>query len=208
MKETILLGGIRMREKQMDILKIIKERRSTLAFKKDTIDSNILKEIFTYGSYAPTHYLKEAWRIKLYQGEGKERFVTAIIRSYQRSGMLGKDDSEQTLRSIKSIAGFLLGIPHHALIYFEKTTNQIRNEEEYSSVAAFIQNSQLAAWAYGVGMLWTITPYMHDAIFMEEIGLANEKHKISAVLQIGYPEKVTRAKGRTPIEKHMEIINK
>lgn len=192
----------------MDILQTIKSRRSTLAFKKDEIALDVLKEIFTYGSYAPTHYMSEAWRIKLYQGEGKNDLVGAIIKSYQRTGMLKSDDSPATLRSIESIASFLLRIPHHALIYFEKKADPIRNEEEYSSIAAFIQNCQLAAWEYNIGMLWTITPYMHDEAFIEEVGLDNEKHKISAVLQIGYPEKVTRLKERTPVDRYLEIIDK
>lgn len=54
---------------------------------------------------------------------------------------------------------------------------------------------QLAAWELGVGMLWTITPYMHDANFYDEIGLDIEKDKIAAVMQIGYPKKVPKSKG-------------
>lgn len=190
----------------MDILRTIKERRSTLAFKNEEIDIATLKEIFTYGSYAPTHYMSEAWRIKLYQGKGKQILVQAILNSYQRVGMLPKGDSPKAVRSRESIGNFLLTIPHHALIYYEKPQDRIRNEEEYSSIAAFIQNCQLAAWEYDIGMLWTITPYMHDEQFTKEIGLDPDKHKISAVLQIGYPEKVTRDKGRKPVEEFLEVI--
>ena len=101
----------------------------------------------------------------------------------------------------------MIGIQkHHAVIYFEIQQDPIRNEEEYSSVCAFIQNAQLAAWEYGVGMLWTITPYMHDTTFMKDIGLNPEKVKIAAVMQIGYPKKVPRDKGRTSIKDKLEII--
>ncbi len=190
----------------MDILRTIKERRSTVAFEKEEIDVSVLKEIFTYGSYAPSHYMTEAWRIKLYQRNGKKKFVQAIIDSYIRLGMLSNGNSPKEVRSRKAIANFLLDIPHHALVYYEKPEDPIRNEEEYSSVAAFIQNAQLAAWEYKVGMLWTITPYMHDDVFMKEVGLDAEKHKINAVLQIGYPQKTTVFKERTPVEEWLEII--
>lgn len=190
----------------MKMLETIKERRSTLAFKKEAIELNTLKEIFTYGSFAPSHYMTEAWRIKLYQEKGKEPFIQAIINSYKRSGMLPRGESEKEVKSRNSIANFLRTIPHHALIYYEKPENPIRHEEEYSSIAAFIQNSQLAAWEYGVGVLWTITPYMHDEQFLKEIGLDFEKEKIAAVLQIGYPEKTTRKKERTPVDFFMEVI--
>lgn len=190
----------------IDILKTIKERRSIHTFKEQEVDTAILKEIFTYGSYAPTHYMKESWNIKMYQEEGKHKFVDAIISSYQRIGMIKRDESPKTLKMIDSMKGFLLEIPHHAVIYFKKDDNPVRYEEDYASVSAFIQNAQLAAWEYGVGMLWTITPYMHDPEFASEIGLNRDDIKIAAVMQIGYPKKVSHDKGRTAIEEKLEII--
>lgn len=184
------------------MLHTIKARRSTVAFRKEDVDLATLKEIFTYASYAPTHYMTESWRVKLYQGAGKNQLVDAIIRSYQRSGLLKKDNPASGL----SIANFLLSIPHHALVYFENQADAVRQEEEYASVAAFIQNAQLAAWEKQVGMLWTITPYMHDAEFIADIGLDPERHKISGVLQIGYPYKVTRFRERVPVDAFMEVI--
>lgn len=191
----------------IDLLTAIKERRSTFSFKTEEVDTKILKEIFTYGTWAPTHYMKESWNIKLYQGNGKIAFVDAIISSYQRLGMLKNDDDPKTVRMTNSMKDFLLEIPHHALIFFEKSQDPIRYEEEYASVCAFIQNAQLAAWAYGVGMLWTITPYMHDPGFVRDIGLDSEKVKIAAVMQIGYPQKVSRNKGRTAVEEKLDIIS-
>ncbi|GGB35950.1 nitroreductase [Virgibacillus dakarensis] len=190
----------------IDVLQAIKERRSTFSFQPEEVDLSILKEIFTYGTWAPTHYMKESWNIKLYQRNGKKAFVDTIISSYQRIGMLKTDNDSKTLKMIDSMKQFLLEIPHHALIYFEKDPDPIRYEEEYSSVCAFIQNIQLAAWSYGVGMLWTITPYMHDPGFVQEIGLDGEKVKIAAVMQIGYPKQISRNKGRTAIEEKLEII--
>ncbi|WP_156288404.1 nitroreductase family protein [Oceanobacillus salinisoli] len=192
--------------KRISILNSIKERRSIHTFKEREVDWNILKEIFTYGTYAPTHYMKESWKIKLYQRNGKTDFIDKIIASYQRIGMIKNDRTEKTLKMIESMKRFLLSIPHHAVIYYEKPEDPIRNEEEYASVCAFIQNAQLAAWEYGVGMLWTITPYMHDPGFLNELGLEHDKVKIAAVLQIGYPKKVPQDKGRTPIEEKMEVI--
>ncbi|GAB3057374.1 nitroreductase family protein [Virgibacillus ainsalahensis] len=190
----------------IDILKTIKERRSIHHFKKQEVEAEILKEIFTYGSYAPSHYMKEPWNIKLFQEKGKQPFIDAIIRSYQRIGMIKDDNAPKTLKMIDSMKGFLLEIPHHAVIYFKNEDDPVRYEEEYSAVCAFIQNSQLAAWEYGVGMLWTITPYIHDPEFSKDIGLDRNEVKIAAVMQIGYPKKVSRDKGRTPIEEKLEVI--
>ncbi|ASN07322.1 nitroreductase [Virgibacillus necropolis] len=190
----------------MDILKAIKERRSIHSFKNEEVPSAQLKEIFTYGSYAPTHYMKEPWEIKLYQEQGKIKFVDYIIESYQRIGMLKKNQDPKTIKMTDSMKKFLLQIPHHALIYYKSESDPIRMEEEVAAVHAFIQNVQLAGWEFGVGMLWTITPFMHDPEFVEAIGLKKDEHKIAAVLQIGYPKSIPRNKGRTPIEQKLEVI--
>lgn len=190
------------------LLDTIKARRSIHTFQDKEVDLDVLKEIFTYGSYAPTHYMNEPWKIKLYQGTGKVALIDAILSSYQRIGMIQNDQEPKTVKMIESMKKFLHAIPHHAVIYFEKEEDPIRYEEEYAAVCAFIQNSQLAAWEYGVGMLWTITPYMHDPKFYTDIGLDMELVKIAAVMQIGYPKKVPHNKGRVPIEEKWEIIDK
>lgn len=195
-----------MEGSSIDILQTIKRRRSTFVFKQQAVNQAILKEIFTYGSYAPTHYMKEPWNIHLYQEKGKLAFVDAIITSYKRIGMLKKDNDPKTVKMIASMSDFLLEIPHHALIYFKKEEEAVRYEEDYAAVSAFIQNAQLAAWEYGVGMLWTITPYMHDPGFAADIGLDSDEVKIAAVMQIGYPKQVGQNKGRTPIEEKLKII--
>lgn len=165
-----------------------------------------MKEIFTYAAWAPTHYMKEPWNIKLYEANGRIAFINAIIKSYQRLGMLKTGQSEKAMKSIEAIKTFLLTIPHHALIYFPIEEDPIRYEEEYAAVCAFIQNAQLAAWKFEIGMLWTITPYMHDPEFVKEVGLT-KKDKIAAVLQIGYPKKIPQSKSRTSIEEKLEIIS-
>ncbi|MFC4557457.1 nitroreductase family protein [Virgibacillus kekensis] len=188
-------------------MQAIKARRSIHTFKDEEVDEAVLKKIFTYGSYAPTHYMNEPWNIKLYQREGKRQLVDAIITSYQRIGMLKTDDHPKTVKMTESMREFLLQIPHHALIFFEIEDDPVRYEEEYAAVCAFIQNAQLAAWKYGVGMLWTITPYMHDKGFVDDVGLDSSTMKVAAVMQIGYPKKLPRDRGRTPIEQKMEIIS-
>lgn len=190
----------------IDVLQAIKERRSVHTFKEEEVPDEIIAEIFTYGSWAPTHYMKEPWNIKLYQEKGKIGFVQAIIQSYQRIGFIKGEQDPKTLKMIDSMTAFLLAIPHHALIYFKKEADPVRQEEEYAAVSAFIQNLQLAGWAYGVGMLWTITPYMHDPGFVKDIGLNSDEMKIAAVIQLGYPKSIPKTKGRTPIREKLEII--
>lgn len=140
----------------IDLLQVLKQRRSIHQFKDAAVSNELLTEIFTYASWAPTHYMKEPWEVKMYQSEGKHKLIDATVRSYQRLGVMKSDESEKTLKSIQSIKNFLFQIPHHALIYLPREEDPVRYEEEYAAVCAFIQNAQLAAWTHHIGMLWTI----------------------------------------------------
>src|SRR5699024_7950324 len=82
----------------------------------------------------------------------------------------------------------------------------IKFEEDYASVCAFIQNAQLAAWDKNIGMLWTITPFMHDPEFSSDINIDPNIYKIAAVMKIGYPSKIPDTKSRIHIEDKIKLI--
>lgn len=92
---------------EIDLLETIKNRRSIHQFKERAVANELLTEIFTYASWAPTHYMKEPWRVKMYQEEGKHIIIDATIKSYQRLGVMKSDDSPKTLKSIQSIKDFI-----------------------------------------------------------------------------------------------------
>lgn len=190
----------------MDLLDAIKNRRSIHVFKEEKVPEELLTKIFSYATYAPTHYMTESWNVKIFENGGKTFLIDKLMNSYERLGMLKTESKEKTLKMRKSMSQFLHNIPHHALIYMPKQEDPVRYEEEYASVSAFIQNAQLVAWKFGVGMLWTITPYMHDPEFYREIGLNSETEKIVAVLQIGYPKKIPKKRERTPIEEKLTYV--
>ncbi len=150
--------------------------------------------------------MKEPWEVKIFEREGKKKLIKAMMKSYQRIGLIKNDDAEKTIKTIDYMSQFLDDIPHHALIHFPIEANPVRYEEDYAAVCAFIQNVQLAAWKFGVGMLWTITPFMHDALFAYDIGLDANHDKIAAVMQIGYPAKIPNKKARTPMKSKLQFI--
>lgn len=203
-----MLGGfLIIGDDVLSILQTLKDRRSIHTFTREEVAPEILERIFTYASYAPTHYLTESWNVDVFQREGKTRFIDAIMDSYARIGFLPDIHEAKTIQMIASMKQFLHEIPHHIVIHFEPPIDKVRYEEEFASVSAFIQNAQLAGWELGVGMLWTITPYMHDPYFLEEIGLSKTT-KIVGVMQVGYPEKVPTFRERTPIQEKMKFINR
>ncbi|SEA42839.1 Nitroreductase [Thalassobacillus cyri] len=191
----------------MDVFEAVTKRRSIHDFKQEPVDSGILKEIFAAAAWAPTHRMIEPWEIEVIQKEAASSFADLIIDSYLRMGYAEGYEEKKKCKLMEGIKQHILSIPHHALIYMEKDKDLRLYEEDYAAVCAFIQNVQLLAWRYGVGVLWTSNPYIYDAGFASSWGIDPKKHKIVAVLQMGYPNKIPEPKNRTPITNKLKFMN-
>ncbi|RWZ54963.1 nitroreductase [Halobacillus fulvus] len=190
----------------MNVMEAMKNRRSIHEFEQENVQREVLQDIFSTASWAPTHRMKEPWMIKVYEGAGREQYIAKVLESYEREGFFKGYGSEKTNRMQEGIRSFLKTIPHHALIYMEKDESVLKYEEDYAAVCAFIQNAQLAGWEKGVGMLWMTSPYIHDPEFVEAIGLS-DRYKVVGVLQMGYPKKVPAPKPRTHISQKLTFID-
>ncbi|WP_226580425.1 nitroreductase family protein [Halobacillus litoralis] len=191
----------------MDLMEAITQRRSIHEYKPENVEGDLLEEIFNLATLAPTHRMKQAWNILLYQADGKEDYSKAVLDSYHRKGFFTGYELEKREQLEEGIREFLLHIPHHALIYMERDEDERKYEEDYASVCAYIQNVQLLAWEAGVGVLWTTSPYLHDPQFSWDIGLDPSKFKLVSVLQIGYPKRIPNPKKRTPIKSKLKVID-
>lgn len=184
----------------MDVQEAILGRRSIHEFKKEQVANGLLRQIFDQASWAPNHRMKQPWRMKIYQGEAINMYASHVLRSYERKGFFSSNDEHREEKMKEGIRNFLMNIPHHALVYMERDVDQMKYEEDYAAVCAFIQNAQLLAWEQGIGMLWTTSPYLHDAQFAVDIGLNERDYKLVSVLQVGYPSRIPQPKQRAPID--------
>lgn len=191
----------------INLSEIIQSRRTILDYKSEKIDRSILLELFQTASYAPNHHMKEPWKIKMYEDDARSVFGEKIVDSYIRLGLLKSLDDNKLQKARISYDKFFNSVPHHALFYMEKEDDGgYLDDENYAAVCAFIQNFQLAAWELGIGTMWTAKQTLLDEVFIKEIGLSPIRHRLVAVVQIGYPNKVPMAKNRSPIENAVEWI--
>ncbi|WP_133087811.1 nitroreductase family protein [Virgibacillus indicus] len=191
----------------IDLVKAMRERRTVLDYKPEKVEKGLLLELFNYASYAPNHHMKQPWKIKLYEDDARSPFGEKVVNSYIRLGLLKTKNEEKLNKARLAYDRFFTSVPHHALFYMEKEDDGgYLDDENFAAVCAFIQNFQLAAWEKGIGTMWTAKKTLLDEVFIRDIGLTPEKHKLIAVVQIGYPNKIPRMKERAPIEESIEWI--
>ncbi|MGJ9458685.1 nitroreductase family protein [Oceanobacillus sp. CF4.6] len=183
-------------------------RRTILDYKSEKVNKALLLKLFNNAAYAPNHHMKEPWKIKIYEDDAKSVFGKKIVDSYIRLGLLKTSNEEKLMKARQSYDRFFTSIPHHVLFYIDKEDDGgYVDEENFAAVCAFIQNFQLVAWENGIGTMWTAKKTLLDEVFIRDIGLLPEKHKLIAVVQVGYPNKVPKAKERTPLEGKIDWIN-
>ncbi|MFD1020409.1 nitroreductase family protein [Thalassobacillus hwangdonensis] len=193
----------------MNVEEAIKSRRSIHTFKPELVDRSTLMDIVETASWAPTHRMVVPWNVFMYQENGIAEIADATIESYRRMGYFETyTDAAKERQVIEGIKKYITSIPHHAVIHMKRNKeNPHFYEEDYAAVCAFIQNVQLAAWEKGVGVLWTSPPLINDPEFLRTIGLDHNQDKVVAILQMGYPDKIPRAKARTPMHHKLSFID-
>ena len=67
----------------MDLVKIIKERKSIRAFKSDPIPKETIEEILKLAIHAPSAINLQPWEIFVVIGEEKERLSRKLIKAYR-----------------------------------------------------------------------------------------------------------------------------
>ncbi|MCA0971664.1 nitroreductase [Halobacillus litoralis] len=190
----------------MELIDAVKNRRSIHEFEQKQIPKPDLQTLFSQAAWAPTHRMKEPWNLRCYQGEGIEAYTSAVLASYERQGFFSSYEQEKRDKMKTGIERFLQSIPHHVLVYMEREEDLVKYEEDYAAVCAFIQNTQLLAWEKQIGVLWTTSPYLHDPQFASDLQLDPETKKLVAVLQMGYPKRIPKAKARTPVTEKLTFI--
>ncbi|MFD2043895.1 nitroreductase family protein [Ornithinibacillus salinisoli] len=184
----------------INIVDIVRSRRTILDYKPEKIRRELLIELLEHASYAPNHHMKEPWKLKVYEDESRSIFGEKVVDSYIRLGLLKTLKEEKLKKARIAYDRFFTSVPHHILFYMDKEDNGgYIDDENYAAVCAFIQNFQLLAWEKEIGTMWTAKETLRDEVFINDIGLSPDKHRLIAVVQVGYPNKVPKGKERTSI---------
>lgn len=191
----------------IELFEAIRERRTIHDYKPEKVDYDLLVELLDHSAYAPTHHMKEPWKLKIYEDEARLTLGRKIVESYIRLGLLNNLTGELLEQARQKYDRFFTSVPHHILFYMEKEDDGgCLDDEQYAEVCAFIQNFQLAAWAKGIGTMWTTKPTLRDETFIKDIGLSPRTHRLIAIVQVGYPNRIPRDHGRTLISDSIEWI--
>ncbi|MCM8787184.1 MAG: nitroreductase [Candidatus Omnitrophica bacterium] len=157
----------------MDILTLIKTRRSIRKFKKKSIQKETIENILEAARWAPSGLNNQPWRFIVLDGGLKDKIAEYTKYSY----------------IIKSADKIIL-------VFLDKTSSY-HYEKDLLAIGACIQNMLLYIHAIGLGACWLGEILNRRDEIKKFLGL-EENLELQAVLAIGkpaiFPKKATRKK--------------
>lgn len=166
----------------MDVLNVIKNRRSIRIFKNDVVEDDILNEGIKYGMLAPSAHNRQPWKFKIVSLEEKNHIADMLIDKFK----------EDTTSTALHTAGIIKNVPHLIIIYIDNDNKENR-DMDIISIGACIQNMILYYESVGLGTLWIgNTNYISDEI-SEYLGI---NYETVSCLAVGYKDQDPKMRPR------------
>lgn len=160
----------------MDIIGIIKARRSIRKFKSDVVSEELVERILEAGRWAPSGLNNQPWRF-------------AVVRDRERIREIAK-----LTRYRRVVLGAQVLIP-----VFIDTGKIYHREKDIQGIGACLQNMLLEIHALGLGGVW-LGEIIRSSLQLKKILGLGDELELMAVLAVGYPDEAPQPTKRKSLQ--------
>ncbi|MEM2987972.1 MAG: nitroreductase family protein [Candidatus Bathyarchaeia archaeon] len=194
----------------MDVVELIKTRRSIRKFKPTKVSRKVLDVVLDLAKWAPSAHNAQPWRIIVVDDETvKARLATAMGKAWL-SDMLKDGVPKEKAEYIVKVESWqritespVVIITCLSMENMHKYPDRRRKRAEYimgvQSVAAYVQNMLLLAHYHGLGACWICAPLFCQNAVRKVLGLPSEVEP-QAMIIMGYPDEKPEPPPRRPLE--------
>jgi nitroreductase len=160
----------------LDIIGIIKARRSIRKFKSDVVSEELVERILEAGRWAPSGLNNQPWRF-------------AVVRDRERIREIAK-----LTRYRRVVLGAQVLIP-----VFIDTGKIYHREKDIQGIGACLQNMLLEIHALGLGGVW-LGEIIRSSLQLKKILGLGDELELMAVLAVGYPDEAPQPTKRKSLQ--------
>jgi len=178
----------------MDLAEAIKGRRSIRKFKAQSVSQETIEKILDLALWAPSGMNRQEWYFVVVRGEKREallKIFAAAFETFRPNLEKQFADKPKIVEGMKFFFQTYGGAPVFVVAYAGKSAS---GQWDTHSTAVALENLLLAAYAEGLGGVWT------DGILVKEPEinalLGIEGRKLVAVVPLGYPDESPRVPPR------------
>lgn len=188
-----------------EVTGVIRDRRTVYPeqFTERIVHRELIEQMLTNATWAPTHGKTQPWRFKVYTGEGRTKLADILSELY-KANTPEENYSESKLQRLLSRVRGTSAIISVAMARTEET--RIPEIEEIEAVACATQNILLTATAYGLGSFWSSPKTFYQKGASERFGY-KESDKMLGLIYLGYPSVEWPKSHRKPLEYVTEWVD-
>ena len=160
----------------MDIIEMIRSRRSVRKFTPEAVAEEIIEKILEAGRWAPSGLNNQPWRFGIITDAGLKKEISKLTRY-----------SNVVLGATVLIAVFL------------DTHMSYHREKDIQGIGACLQNMLLETHSLGLGAVWLGEIIKSNEEIKSLLGLGKEL-ELMAVIALGHPDEKPKSVKRKPLK--------
>ncbi len=165
-------------DERVVVAEVIRTRRTIHTFLPEPPPEAIIHRALEQARWAPNHKLTEPWRFYLVGPETAE--ALARLNAEIVTERKGEQAGRNKLARWRTMPGWLV-------ITCRRSSDPLREREDYAACCCAAQNLMLALWSEGVGTKWSTGPATRDPRFQEIMGIDPEEEMVVGLFWYGYP---------------------
>ena len=160
----------------MDILDLIKSRRSVREFTSESVDNEQIEKILEAGRWAPSGLNNQPWRFKI---------IT--------------DNETKTKLAKQTHYGEIIKNAPVSIAVFLNLDESYDRTKDTMAIGACIQNILLEVHSLGLGAVW-LGEILKKKDTVNEIFNVSKSHELMAIISLGHPKPEDRKSGRKKLK--------
>jgi len=185
----------------MNTLEAIRTRRSIRRFKSDPLPEDVLKEILTAATLAPSGKNKQPWRFVVVRADKRPELIAVMragLAARKAEGVpLGSSEWTTKVMEQAPVTLLIFNIAEEDPFGRKDFGDVFGNMVDVQSIGAAIQNLLLAAQELGVGSLWICDIFY---AYGEVCAWLNERHQLIAAVSLGYADEAPLPRPRKALD--------
>ncbi len=169
----------------------IRSRRTVNMYLQQPVSRELIMEAIEVARWAPNHRLTEPWRFYVLGDEAIQKSIemTRLVVTERKGEELGNFKARDAAQR-----------PGWLLVTCQRSDDELRQQEDYASVACAIQNLMLYLSEAGVGTKWATGPITRDSRYYEALGIDESSEFIAGLIWYGYPKVIPKQQRRAVSE--------
>lgn len=176
------------------VAEIVRGRRTINDFREEQPPRERVLEAIELARWAPNHKHTEPWRFHLLGPESIASIVDLNARLVAEKK--GPEAGESKRKRWAAVPGWLV-------VTCDRSSDLLREREDYAACCCAIQNLQLGLWSHGIGVKWTTGDVTRHTDFATLLGIDPAERCIVGLLWYGYPAAIPEQK-RKPVAEIVE----